>query len=134
MVGAAKRTSEESTRGEVYLVVHKQSGHVAGIATSPVDAVGDDHRVTRYVPDQGQDEDEWQPADTAPEGVPVLTWHSYHCIVANPEHPAFGRTGMTKVQAKMGSLWPSSITETGTVTHWKADPASRGQPRKGGTP
>lgn len=101
-----------------YLVVHIDSGYVAGIASYAEEPVGRDHRVVRYVPEAGKGEVTWQPIEDAPDGVTVLTWHNYGCIVANPEHPAFGRTGMMKRQKKFMNLWPSEITETGRVTHW----------------
>jgi len=110
------------TPDAVYLVVHKESGYVASIATSQEEPAEDDHQVVRCAPKEAPGQRKWQPVETAPDGVTVLTWHSYGCIVANTEHPAFGRTGMTKLQQKVLKLWPSEITETGRVTHWMHDP------------
>lgn len=63
---------------------------------------------------------EWQPIETAPESIQVITYHDYGERVANPDHQNFGASGYVSVQASIGDskLYPSDLLETGRVTHW----------------
>lgn len=62
----------------------------------------------------------WQPIETVPKGVKVLTYHDYGVTIANPAHPHFGKSGHVSLQASIGEngLFPSAIREAGSVTHW----------------